>query len=367
MDNLDGPMNFFLNEITSEGTEEPKDVGQPAVVTEEAKTADAADDSKDIQASSDEPPVEDDDSSDETEETETKAGDTQDESAEYSRPETIEELAEALGLTPDEFLSSYKYKAKVNGETQELPLSELGLGYMRQAAFTQNSMQLADARREFEATMETKQTELASKLEDVSQYLELAKKFLKKDAENVNWTQLRAEDPGEYSALQADMLRRENEISNMVNQVRAEQQKLVQSAEAKQQAAFNDWANEEQRVFLTKRPELADDGKRTEFFKGVRDFLQSNGYSDQDFMFLNDHRNLLVVEKAMKYDQLQQKANLKQKQLKSLPKILKPNPSSTKAEVDQKKRDAKTAKLRKSGSVHDAASIFEDMITSGKR
>lgn len=368
MDNLNESMNAFLSELTSEQNQEPQKSGQPAEEKEVKTTAPAAETGSDVKASSDEPKEEEtqeetaEESAEETEE-ETDSEDTQSESEEGQRPETIEELAEALGFTTDEMLSHYKYKAKVNGEVQEIPLSELGLGYMRQAAFTQNSMQLADERKAFSSAVDVKTQELAKQFENVSDYLSVAQQILKRDAENVDWAKLRAEDPGEYSALQADFQRRENEIHSLVGQVREEQTKLALVESEKHEASLREWAESEQRMFFEKRPELNEDSKRATFFSGIKTYMANNGYSDQDYVFLNDHRNLLTVEKAMKYDQLMEKANVKTQKVKKLPKILKPNAPISKQEASQKRQSEKAEKLRQSGSVADAADIFLDMIT----
>ena len=74
-----------------------------------------------------------------------------------------------------------------------------------------------------------------------------------------------------------------------------------------------------------------------------------------------DHRSLLVLIKAQKYDKLQ-KADVKSKKLKNKPKVVRSGKGRSKGEDTKVKRAAKMKRLQKSGHVDDAISILEDMM-----
>lgn len=60
------------------------------------------------------------------------------------------ELAEELRLSPD----AVTVTAKIDGEEQEIPLSEAMQGYQRQQDYTRKTQELASQRRELEQTQE---------------------------------------------------------------------------------------------------------------------------------------------------------------------------------------------------------------------
>ena len=110
-------------------------------------------------------------------------------------------------------------------------------------------------------------------------------------------------------------------------------------------------------------PEWSEPEKQKKMASEIRDYASSQGFSVEEINSLIDHRSLLVLLKASKYDAMQN-ADVKSKKLKNKPRVIRPGTGRAKGEDSKSKRAAKMKRLRSSGDVDDAASILEDMFNS---
>jgi hypothetical protein len=95
----------------------------------------------------------------------------------------------------------------------------------------------------------------------------------------------------------------------------------------------------------------------------MRSYLQSYGFKDQEIGQIYDHRIVMLVNDAMKYRNFQKaKPNLASKMQKP-GKVLSSGVKKSKTDENFAKRREKLGRLKKTGSIHDAQSIFLDMIT----
>jgi hypothetical protein len=79
-------------------------------------------------------------------------------------------------------------------------------------------------------------------------------------------------------------------------------------------------------------------------------------------MYLIDHRSLIVLMKAQKYDALQ-KSDVKAKKVKNKPKVVRSGKGSNKKQdTARSKRIASMKRLKQTGKPEDAASLFEDFV-----
>ena len=84
-------------------------------------------------------------------------------------------------------------------------------------------------------------------------------------------------------------------------------------------------------------------------------------FTDDELNSLVDHRSLLVLMKAQKYDQLQ-KSDVKSKKLKNIRKVIRSGKGESSRDNTKSKRTAQMKRLRQSGHVDDASILFEDFI-----
>lgn len=232
--------------------------------------------------------------------TEDDATDPADETpSEDGTPEDTEEadaFAKLIAEKPD-----LKVKIKVNGETIEVPLSELPNGYSRTEDYKAKTAAVAEERRQVEAEKASLDTTL--KAEYANQLEEATKLFAQFDpvlseARNINWEALKQQDPAAYVAAQDAVNERIAAIQRMnahVQQVRGEtQQQQQQQIERERAERFDAAANE----IVKARPELADEAKFKEFANEAVSTLKEVGFTGEEIVDALDHRVLTLVDLA---------------------------------------------------------------------
>ena len=90
----------------------------------------------------------------------------------------------------------------------------------------------------------------------------------------------------------------------------------------------------------------------------IRSFGKSVGFSDQELSQVYDHRHVLILQKAMEYDKLQQSKAGVNKKLSNDPRMAKKGKKVVNADTytKQKKR------LKGTGSLDDATSVFTNFL-----
>lgn len=185
------------------------------------------------------------------------------------------------------------YKVKVRGEELEVPLSELLNGYSRTEDYKAKTAEVAEQRR-------TLATEYADKLEQQVQLFTSLDPILQA-AQNIDWNQLAAEDPTAYVQFKAQYDSRVQALQQAQQQIAAARQE----SEAKQAEELQNYYAQQRDALLQARPELSDQSKLQSFAVGVADYLKGLGFSPDEITATNDHRALLVADKARMWDELQ--------------------------------------------------------------
>ena len=108
-------------------------------------------------------------------------------------------------------------------------------------------------------------------------------------------------------------------------------------------------------------PDWAAPDKQRELSTQLRDYALGEGYIDEELNQLVDHRSLLVLRKAMLYDQMQ-KTDLKSKKVKNAPKLVRSSTRADKKTSSAKRRNTTLKRLEESGHINDAAAAFEELL-----
>ena len=90
-------------------------------------------------------------------------------------------------------------------------------------------------------------------------------------------------------------------------------------------------------------------------------YALDQGFSKEELKQLIDHRSLIVLMKAQKYDALQN-SDVKAKKIKNKPKVVRSGKGINKKSNDRSKRVAKMKRLGQTGHVDDAALLLEDFV-----
>lgn len=247
-----------------------------------------------------------------------------------------------------------RYKAKVGGEEIEVEIDELINGYQRNSDYTKKSQALAEQRKAVEAErvhieqVKQERQAYAQKLQALDQFLSQQNKGEDLDA-------LKEVDPIGYAVKVAERTEREKQIAI----VRAEQQRIANQQQAEQQQNLQRHIASEAEKLSAIIPELSGN-KGDEVRKQIREYAKSVGWTDAELGSVYDHRAVVTLYRAMKFEQLQKSKPEINKKVSQAPKMLKSGNSAPPAQSQQDKQVMQ--RLRQTGKVQDAAKAFERFL-----
>ena len=278
-----------------------------------------------------------------------ESAEPQDEAEEFSEEvEATEEDAE------EEAPRDEKFVVKVDGKEIEVPKEELIRGYQREADYTRKTQKLAEERKFVESEFQ----QVRAERETYAQILgQLQQKLQEFEPQEPDWNRLEVEDPTEYARQWTSHQRRQQQKYA----VQAEQMRLNQMREVEAQKQINTVLAQETAILKEKIPEWTSPEKAKAEGKALLEYGQQLGFSEQELNGITDSRALLALHKAWKYDQMMSKRPEFQAKIKKAPRMASPGSAGS---VSSKSSDINNAKKRlaQTGSVRDAASLFEKFI-----
>jgi hypothetical protein len=285
----------------------------------------------------------------ESESEEVEGAEPQDEALESSEEvEANEEESEEEAPRDEKFI------VKVDGKEIEVPKEELIRGYQREADYTRKTQKLAEERKFVESEFQ----QVRAERETYAQVLgQLQQKLQEFEPQEPDWNRLEVEDPTEYARQWTSHQRRQQQKFA----VQAEQMRLNQLREVEMQKQINTVLAQETAILKEKIPEWTSPEKAKAEGKALLEYGQQLGFSEQELNTITDSRALLALHKAWKYDQMMSKRPEFQAKIKKAPKMATPGSTGS---VSSKSSDINNAKKRlaQTGSVRDAASLFEKFI-----
>ena len=284
---------------------------------------------------------------------------SEEESEEESKEESEEELEEdEVEEEPD------VYAVKVDGEELEVSLDELISGYSRHSDYTRKTQELSSERGEIAELKQRWSEEISQSQAERQQYIDAIGQFVQQSMvgleqyTNTDWETLREEDPIAFVTKKDEFRDAQERVRQAQAQQGIERQKQDQEfAKVKHMAL-----QEEHKRLVTAVPEWNDPEKRGTLAKELSSYALSQGFKKEELQELIDHRSLIVLMKAQKYDALQN-SDVKAKKLKNKPKVIRAGKGTNKkSDTAKSKRIASMKRLKESGHVNDSVSLFEDFI-----
>ncbi len=322
---------------------QPETTTEPTTETTEASTQETTEETTDDTTEESTAKVEGDDATeDATEET------TDDDSG----METLSELIDFLE-TDSDTLMNLKAKAKVDGVEQDVSLRDLVKSYQLEGHVNKKSIELSNERKRMDAEFAESAQAYQAQMENLNGLSEQLSQLVTQDKE-VNWPELRENDPIEYVRLKEEA----RERTDALNQVKAAQEQQNQQQQFEQKKQYDATVNDERGKLIDAIPEWSDETVATKERNALQDYLANTGFSTEEVNGIIDHRAVILSRKAMLYDQLQKGKTVARKKVKSLPKVQKPGAASTSADVDNDKKSALKSRFAKSGSIDDLAELF---------
>ena len=291
---------------------------------------------------------------------------TQDESLEEeSEDESEAEAEEESEGTDEEADEDPLYAVTINGAEHEVTFDELLRGYSRQSDYTRKTQELSNDRKQMESLQQQYNSEVATIQAERQQYMESLNQIIANSSagldkfSNVDWQSLKDTDPIEYVTKKEEFREAQEKVQGMQQEQYQAQQRHAEESKNMRSHILK----EEHGKLAAAIPEWSEPEKQKKMATEIRDYASSQGFSAEEINSLIDHRSLLVLLKASKYDAMQ-KADVKSKKLKNKPRVIRSGTGRTKGEDSKSKHTAKMKRLRSSGHVDDAASILEDLFNS---
>ena len=305
-----------------------------------------------------------------TEDVEESTEETQDEPLEEDvleeeAEEESEEESEEEELDEDELEEEPEvYAVKVDGEELEVSLDELVKGYSRQSDYTRKTQELASQRDEMTQLQQQWASEISQAQAERQQYIDALGHFVQNSMagleqfSNVNWEHLRETDPIAFVTKKEEYREAQENVRQAQAQQQIEAEKQQQEVAKMRQLAVQ----EEHTKLVAAVPEWNDTEKRSKMASELSSYAVNQGFTKEELKQLIDHRSLIVLMKAQKYDALQN-SDVKAKKIKNKPKVIRAGKGTNKkSDTAKAKRIASMKRLKESGHVDDSVSLFEDFV-----
>lgn len=291
---------------------------------------------------------------DEVEETEEPEGDA----LTAAQLSNLRELADATGLEVEKLLD-LDVPTKIDGKEGSARLRDLVKSYQLEGHLNQKLMTFAEDKKNFEAEASRKVGEYQQRVGQLNSAVQLAQRILDGEYAGVNWQELQQTDPASFQAQYGGYKIRMDGISALAQQVSQESQRSQGEAEAQAKSYFA----EQQKLLDSKLPEWADKSTREKDVASISAAMKDTyGLTPDEISSITDHRHVLIMRDAAKWQALQKAKPAIVNKVKTAPKLLRPGSTQSKATQDGQALQSDRARLRQSGNVKDAASVLKRLI-----
>jgi len=292
-------------------------------------------------------------SSEETAETEGA-----EETSEGPNLSSIDDLAEATGLGVEELLN-LKVKTKVDGEEDEISLTDVIRSYQKEQHVNRKSEEVSNAQKKFEAERQQRLKEISAELENVQGMADVLKQHILGDEKDSQyWKDLREADPAEYAARRQDYNDRKAAFESLQNDVKSKIKEKQDQLSSEYQKQVQSYLSEQATALPKKIPEWKDSKVAKAESEQIRTWMESVGFSPEEIGSVADARHVSILRKAMLYDKGGNKAAVKDKKVIPLTKSLKPGTKSSKPSIQSAAAQSAIKRLGQTGHVDDAAAAI---------
>lgn len=277
-------------------------------------------------------------------------------------------LAKYLGVDEERIVvgedGSVSLKAVIDGESKDVPLSELAKSYQLQGHVNNKSIALEAERKEFEGVKQQAAQEIQTRIQGVTALNKMAEDQLVGEYNNIDWDRLRSENPSEWSALRQEFSERAQQVQQTQALAGEELQRIQQEQQQVSQQQQQARLQSEFGKMLENNPNWADSAVRKSELDSMKTFLTDTySFGEEDMQHVTDSRLVSLIQDAMKYRN--NSVAGQKKIVKPVPKFQKPGAQKASSANLAKARSvkAKRAAVKQSnGSISDVASLIADRM-----
>lgn len=297
-----------------------------------------------------EEPINQESESDQPEVTDEMQTETEQETSDVSETDVSQEQTEDIQKEPDS-----TFTVKVSGQELKVTLDELKKGYSRDADYRRKTEELSFEKKQFQSEAEQQRQDYSKRITELNQILAFTQQQLNSEINNVDLNKLYEEDPVEATKVERQIRLKKEKMMEAANKLQQEQQRQLSS-----------YVQEQQRILAEKMPEFNDAQKASTAKNNLRNFLNSYGFKDAEIGQIYDHRIVMLVNDALKYRNVKNVKPVSAAQASKPGKFLSSGVKKDSNDMNFQRRKEKLGRLKKTGNVKDAASIFYDIITNKK-
>ena len=275
---------------------------------------------------------------------------TEQETSDVSETDVSQEQTEDIQKEPDS-----TFTVKVAGQELKVTLDELKKGYSRDADYRRKTEELSFEKKQFQSETEQQRQDYSKRITELNQILAFTQQQLNSEINNVDLNKLYEEDPVEATKVERQIRLKKEKMMEAANKLQQEQQRQLSS-----------YVQEQQRILAEKMPEFNDAQKASTAKNNLRNFLNSYGFKDAEIGQIYDHRIVMLVNDALKYRNVKNVKPVSAAQASKPGKFLSSGVKKDSNDMNFQRRKEKLGRLKKTGNVKDAASIFYDIITNKK-
>lgn len=337
----------LLNTQTGKINEKKAEVKQPEAKQEQELNTQVQNEQQDVTEESTKQESE----TDQPEVTEETPTETEQETSEVSETDVSQEQTNEIQKEPDS-----TYTVKVSGQELKVTLDELKKGYSRDADYRRKTEELSFEKKQFQSESDQQRQDYSKRLSELNQIFAFTQQQLNSEINNIDLNKLYDEDPVEATKVERQIRLKKDRMMEAAQKLQQEQQKQLSS-----------YVQEQQKILAQKMPEFTDAQKAGSVKNNLRNFLNSYGFNDSEIGQIYDHRIVMLVNDASKYRNMKNVKPLSAAQASKPGKFLSSGVKKDISDMNFQKRKEKFSRLKKTGNVNDAASIFYDIITNKKK
>lgn len=270
---------------------------------------------------------------------------------------SLKDLTEATGLDAERIMD-LEVPTKIDGKEGTARLRDLVRSYQLDGHLNQKQATLDNDRKAFLAEREKSTRETADRILKLDAGVQTLERALAGEFAAVDWQKLQAEDPVSFNAQWVAYQQKVAVLQDIARQIAAERQQ----AQAQQAEQYKTWAEEQKRLFEAKLPEWMDKSTRNRDRASILEYLQTYGFSKEEFEGLMDHRYALVIRDAWKYAALQKSKPATLNKVRAAPRLLKPGTQQSRAAQDRAALSNDRARLKQTGRARDAGPVLKRLL-----
>lgn len=277
--------------------------------------------------------------------------------------QNITELADALNMSTEDFLSTIKATRKIDGVEEEVTISELLAGNQRDTDYRHKTMELAEQRKQFQAQSQQFQTQYQQQLTEAANMSQILENQMLQQYEGLDWNRLEQEDQQQWLVLRQKFQEDYAKVGQIKNNAQQQLQHQTQQQNQQQQQLKQQYIAKENDLLLSAIPDWSNSDTRASETKAISDFLTNNyGFNESDVSGVSDHRVVKLIRDAMKLNTQTGQVPIAMKRVKKLPKLGSPKGRISAGNKAKQKQTDAMKNYRKTQSNDDLTALLLDRM-----